>query len=90
MLPAELTDGREGDVVVEEPNHTTARKPGPLCVIQYSLGEGFAIKLRLRYNYMNERTPGWREQKLEKMMNKVSQQITYYFFFMVKTFLRYC
>jgi hypothetical protein len=31
-----LTGGIDG--VGEEPNHTTARKPGPLQIIQYSLG----------------------------------------------------
>ncbi len=30
----QFTDGRGGD---KEPNHTTARKPGPLLIIQYSL-----------------------------------------------------
>ncbi len=37
--PFELTDregGRE-EGVGEEPDHTTARKPGPLLIIQYSL-----------------------------------------------------
>ncbi len=34
----ELTDGRGGGGVSgEEPNHTTARKSGPLYIIQYSL-----------------------------------------------------
>ncbi len=33
----ELTDSREGSGRGEEPNHTTARKPGPLVIIQYSL-----------------------------------------------------
>ncbi len=32
----ELTDGG-GEGVGEEPNHATARKPGPLYIIQYSL-----------------------------------------------------
>ncbi len=32
----ELTDGRGGGRVGEEPNHTIARMPGPLCNIQYS------------------------------------------------------
>jgi hypothetical protein len=27
----------EGEQVAEEPNHTTARKPGPQYIIQYSL-----------------------------------------------------
>ncbi len=27
----QLADGRGGEGVGEEPNHTTARKPGPLC-----------------------------------------------------------
>ncbi len=27
----------------EEPNHPTARKPGPLCVIQYSPGKEVAV-----------------------------------------------
>jgi hypothetical protein len=28
--PVELSDGGGGEGVKEEPNHTTARKPGPL------------------------------------------------------------
>ncbi len=37
--PAEFTGGTGGgEGVGEEPNHTTARKPGPLENIQYSLG----------------------------------------------------
>ncbi len=34
LLPGE---GKKG--VGKEPNHTTARKPGPLRIIQYSLGQ---------------------------------------------------
>ncbi len=30
---------RDGEGVGEEPNHTTARKPGPLWIIQYCLGD---------------------------------------------------
>ncbi len=30
--------GRGGEVVAEGPNQTTARKPGPLLIKQYSLG----------------------------------------------------
>jgi hypothetical protein len=30
----------EGERVGKEPNHTTARKPGPVCIIQYSKVEG--------------------------------------------------
>jgi hypothetical protein len=30
--------GPGGEEKKEEPNHTTARKPGPLKIIQYSLG----------------------------------------------------
>jgi hypothetical protein len=33
----ELTDGKGGGRVGEEPNHRIARMPGPLCNIQYSL-----------------------------------------------------
>ncbi len=35
VSPVEFTGG--GDGVGEEPNHTTARKPGPLHIIQYVL-----------------------------------------------------
>jgi hypothetical protein len=39
VSPVELTDGRDGGGGVGvEPNHTTAIKPGPLSIIQYSLG----------------------------------------------------
>jgi hypothetical protein len=31
--PVELTDGRGGEGVGEEQNHTIARKPGPLYII---------------------------------------------------------
>jgi hypothetical protein len=31
-------DGREDEVVGVEPNHKTARKSGPLYIVQYSLG----------------------------------------------------
>jgi hypothetical protein len=34
---AELTDRRGERGAGEEPNHTTARKPGPLCIVRYSL-----------------------------------------------------
>ncbi len=40
MSPVEFTDGKGGRVGErdgEEPNHTTARMPGPLEIIQYSL-----------------------------------------------------
>jgi hypothetical protein len=37
VSPVELTDGRGGEEEDEEANHTTARKPGPLQIIQYSL-----------------------------------------------------
>jgi hypothetical protein len=33
----QLADGRRGEGVGEEPNHTTARKPGSLGIIEYSL-----------------------------------------------------
>ncbi len=33
----QLADGRRGEEVGEEPNHTTARRPVPLWIIQYSL-----------------------------------------------------
>ncbi len=33
----QLAHGRGGKGVGEEPNHSTARKPGPLQIIQYSL-----------------------------------------------------
>ncbi len=33
----QVTHGRRGERVGEEPNHMTARKPGPLQMIQYSL-----------------------------------------------------
>ncbi len=36
VSPVELSEG-EGEGVGEEPNHTTARKPYPLKIIQYSL-----------------------------------------------------
>jgi hypothetical protein len=36
MSPVEFTDGREGGEG-EEPNHSTARKPGLLSIIQHSL-----------------------------------------------------
>ncbi len=36
VSPFELTGGR-WERKVEEPNNTTARKPGPLLIIQYSL-----------------------------------------------------
>jgi len=36
VSPIELTEGRKR--VGEEPNHTTTRKPGPLQIIQSSLG----------------------------------------------------
>jgi hypothetical protein len=36
-LSFELTDGRGGEVKGKEPNYTTARKPGPLKYIHYSL-----------------------------------------------------
>ncbi len=35
----ELTEGKGGgELAGEEPNHTTARKLGPLEIVQYSLG----------------------------------------------------
>jgi hypothetical protein len=34
----QLADGRGGKGLGNKPNHTTARKPGPLQFIQYSLG----------------------------------------------------
>ncbi len=38
MSLVELTDGRGGvEGVLGEPNHTTARKPGPLYTIQFFL-----------------------------------------------------
>ncbi len=33
----QLADGRSGKGVGEEPKHTTARKPGPLLIIQYPM-----------------------------------------------------
>jgi hypothetical protein len=40
VSPVELNNGGEEGKgrVDEEPNHTTAKKPGPLLIIQYSLG----------------------------------------------------
>jgi hypothetical protein len=39
VSPIELTDGSgTGKGVDEEPNHATARKPGPQQIIQYSRG----------------------------------------------------
>jgi hypothetical protein len=43
VWPVEHTDGGRGgggNGVVEEPNRTITRKPGPLQIIQYSLAEG--------------------------------------------------
>jgi hypothetical protein len=37
VSPVELIDGREGEGLGKEPNHSKARKPGPLYIIQYSL-----------------------------------------------------
>jgi hypothetical protein len=37
VSPIELTDGRRGGGGSKEPNHTAARKSGPLYIIQYSL-----------------------------------------------------
>ncbi len=37
MSSVEFTDGREGDGVWEEPNHTTASKPVSLYLMHYSL-----------------------------------------------------
>ncbi len=37
MSPVELTEGRGGEEEDEEANHTTARKPGPLQIIQFTL-----------------------------------------------------
>jgi hypothetical protein len=45
VSPVELTDGRGGEEVEEEPNPTTARKPGLLYIIQYSL------KKNMKYMY---------------------------------------
>ena len=36
-----------GEGVGEEPNHTTARKPGPLQIIQYSLIESKQQSLKI-------------------------------------------
>ncbi len=40
----------------EEPNHTTARKPGPLSIIQKSLGGGFQSQILKQYLYAGEFT----------------------------------
>ncbi len=44
MSPVELTGGRDGEGVGEEPIYKAVRKPGPLKIIHYSLFFTFLLK----------------------------------------------
>jgi hypothetical protein len=44
MSPVELSGGRDGEGVGEEPIYNAVRKPGPLKIIHYSLFCAFLLK----------------------------------------------
>jgi hypothetical protein len=52
LAPRPLTSSLPSEGAGEEPNYTTARKPGPLSVIQYSLthGKDLHFLLMIRVN----------------------------------------